>query len=137
MSPVTSLQAVRSYWLKLSGLKDPQPIVFKEPKLTGVQAVPDGSGEYQYKLTYAAASTTPEVARRLQYIVYWTDEGDDSWIDFSSLKTGATSMVISGDLPASELTLTVYAFDPKTKQYVYARPVKYDFSNAARPFKVA
>jgi hypothetical protein len=135
--PVMSLQAVRTYWLKLSGLKDPQPLVFKEPKLTGVQALPDGNGGYKYRLTYAAASSTPDVARRLQYIVYWTEEGDDSWIDYSPLKTGTTSMVISGDLPASELTLTVYAFDPKTKAFVYARPVKYDFSNAAKPVNAA
>ncbi|MBO9596537.1 MAG: hypothetical protein J7559_01760 [Cohnella sp.] len=131
-----TLQAVRSYWLKLSGLKDPQPLVLKEPKLTGVQAVADGSGGYDYKLTFAAASAAPDVARRLQYIVYWTEEGDESWIDFSPLKTG-TSLVVSGDRLASELTLTVYAFDPKTKGFVYARPVKVDFSNAAKPVKAA
>ncbi len=127
-----TLQAVRSYWLKLSGLKDPQPLVLKEPKLTGVQAVSDGSGGYNYKLTFAAASGTSEVARRLQYIVYWTEAGDDTWIDFTTLKTG-TSVVVSGDRLASELTLTVYAFDPKTKAFVYARPVNYDFSNASKP----
>ncbi|BBI30913.1 hypothetical protein [Cohnella abietis] len=135
--PVMSLQEVRSYWLKLSGLKDLQPLVFKEPKITGVQALADGSGGYNYKLTFAAASAIPDVARRLQYIVYWTDEEDDSWIDFSPLKTGTTSLVISGDFLASKLTLTVYAFDPKTKGFVYARPVKYNFSNEVKPVKAA
>ncbi len=132
-----TLESVRSYWLKLSGLKDPVPLVFKEPKLNKIQAVESDDGGFDYKLTYEAASANTTVAQRLQYSVYWTyeDDGEETF-DYTEMTTGKRSITISGGLPEAELTFTVYAYDPMTKQYVYARPVVYDLSDPENPVKV-
>ncbi|QMV41489.1 hypothetical protein [Cohnella cholangitidis] len=139
LPPATTLASVRSYWLKLSGIKDPLPLVFKEPKLTKIQAVESGEEEegIDHKLTFEAGSAAPAVAGRLQYSVYWTyeDEGEETF-DYTDLTTGKRYLVVPGGLPETELTLTVYAYDPKTRQYVYARPVTYDLSDPEDPILV-
>lgn len=130
-----TLAAVRSYWLNLSGLKDPLPLTFKEPKLTKVQAIKTKDGGIDHKLIYDAGSGTPAVAQRLQYIVYWMDEEEGEIFDFTAMTTGKLAIVVPGGLPETELTFKVYAYDPKTRQYVFARPVTYDLSNPKAPVK--
>lgn len=131
---VMTLPDVRNYWLKLSGLKDPQPLVFKEPKLTRVEAVKTSGGGISHKLTFNAASTNTNVAKRLQYMVVWED---DEYIDFTPLTTGKLSIVVPDGLPKAKLTLRVYVYDPQTKQYAYARPVTYDLRNSSVPKRAA
>jgi hypothetical protein len=132
-----TLASVRNYWLKLSGLKDPLPLVFKEPKLTKIQAVESEDGGIDHKLTYEAGSANSTVAQRLQYSVYWSyeDDGEETF-DYTEMTTGKRSITVSGGLPEAGLTLTVYAYDPKTKQYVYARPVTYDLLDPENPVKI-
>lgn len=134
---VMTLPAVRGYWLKLSGLKDPQPLSYKEPKLTQVQAVKAKNGKYDHKFTYQAASADPEVAKRLQYIVFWAEDGEEPIVDYTELTTGKLTIVVPGGLPKAKLTITVYAYDPKTTQFIYARPVTYNFTKTAAPVKAA
>lgn len=138
IASVMTLPAVRAYWLKLSGLKDPLPLVFKEPKLTNVQAIKAKNGGIDHKITFSAGSSDAAVAKRLQYIVYWMETSEEEqYVDYSVLTTGKLSVVIPGGLPETELMLTIYAYDPKTKQYVYARPVYYDLSKSTAPMKMA
>lgn len=134
LTPAVTMTALRDYWLQLSGIKDPKLPVLKEPKLQKIEAVRNKNGGYDHKLTFSAASTNSTIAKRLQYIVYWEDE---EYLDYSSLTTGKTTITVSGGLPESELTIRVYAYDPTTKQFVYARPVEYNLSNPARPAKAA
>jgi hypothetical protein len=134
---VMTLGAVRRYWLNLSGLKDPKPLVFKEPKLTKIQALESEDGEIDHRLTFEAGSATREVAARLKYSVYWTTEEDEEEIfDFTDMTTGKLSIVIPGGLPEAELSFKVYAYDPATKQYVYARPITYDLTDPELPVRV-
>jgi len=133
---VMTLAQVRSYWLKLSGIKDPQSLVFKEPKLTKIQAVKSGDGGIGHKLVYDAGSATSGVASRLQYMVYWEND-DEEIFDFTELKGGRLFIDVPGGLPETELTFKVYAYDPKTKQYVYARPITYDLSDPEAPVRLS
>jgi hypothetical protein len=134
LPPVMTLAAVRSYWLKLSGIKDPQPFVLKEPKLKKIEAVQNRAGGIDHKLIYDAGSANSSVAARLQYIVYWENE-EEEFFDFTDLTTGKLSIVVPDGLPETELTFKVYAYDPKTKQFVYARPVVYDLSKSKAPVR--
>lgn len=136
LPPVTTLAAVRSYWLKLSGIKDPLPLVFKEPKLQRIETVKKKDGSVDHKLIFGAGSANADVASRLQYSVYWENE-EEELFDFTDMQTGKQSIVVRGGLPETELTIKVYAYDPKTKQYVYARPIVYDLSNPYAPALVS
>jgi len=133
---VMTLAAVRSYWLKLSGLKDPLPLVFKEPKLTKIQALDvEDDGITDHKLIFDAGSANSNVAARLKYSVYWENEEEEVF-DFTDMTTGKLSILVPDGLPETELTLKVYAYDPTTKQFVYARPVKYDLSDPEAPVRL-
>ncbi|WEK53547.1 MAG: hypothetical protein P0Y55_13275 [Candidatus Cohnella colombiensis] len=137
---VMALPKVRSYWLQLSGIKDPQPLSFKEPKLTAITAVTTIDGDIVHKFTYEAGSTNAELAKRLQYGVYWSeDASDESFsIDYTELVTGKLSIQLDYALPqAKRVIITVYAYDPKTKQYVYAKRQAYNLSNLKKPIKLA
>jgi len=128
----TTLPALRSYWLKLSGLKDPLPLVYKEPKLTKIQPERYRDGSLGHKLVFEAGSANAGVAARLQYSAYWENE-DEEIFDFTDMSTGRTSITVPAGLPGTELTIRVYSYDPKTKQYAYARPVVYDLSDPEKP----
>lgn len=132
LPPAITLAAVRHYWLKLSGIKDPLPLVLKEPKLKRIETVKKKDGSVDHKLIYEAGSTTADVATRLQYSVYWENE-EEELFDFTAMTTGKQAILVPGGLPETELTLKVYAYDPKTKQYVYARPVVYDLTDPHAP----